>query len=228
LLRYIVDLFGGANRNDCPERVNIGKPRVDDKHPASGEETRQMTEQAGKVILETERLILRRQVIEDLDALWELYCDPEVTKYIPDAPKTRDEAREELKWFMNGHPRRPELGLWATILKENGRFIGRCGLLPWTIDRQDEVEVAFTIARVHWGHGLGSEVAQAILQYGFRELGLTRLICLIDPENLPSQRVAENLGMRLEKKLDGIDGDGIPTWIYAWEGRKPEEKKQER
>ena len=86
-------------------------------------------------MLETKRLILRRQVIKDLDALWALYCDPEITKHIPDAPKTFKEARQELEWHMNGHPRNPELGLWATIHKETGQFIGRCGLLPWTIGR---------------------------------------------------------------------------------------------
>src|SRR5512142_2230232 len=128
------------------------------------------------LILETGRLLLRRQVIEDLDALWELYCGPQVTKYIPDAPKNRDEAREELEWFLNGHPRHPELGLWATILKENGSFIGRSGLLPWTIDGRDEVEVAYTIAREYWGRGLGTEIAQAIARYAFESLGLSRLI----------------------------------------------------
>ncbi len=169
------------------------------------------------VILETPRLLVRRQVIEDLDDLWSLYCDPEVTKYIPDAPKTRDEACEELEWFLNGHPRHPELGSWATILKDDGKFIGRSGLLPWTIEGQQEVEVAYTLARDYWGRGLGTEVAHGILQYGFNTLGLRRLICLIEPENAASQHVAEKIGMRLEKKVDGIAGDGIPTLIYAVE-----------
>jgi ribosomal-protein-alanine N-acetyltransferase len=52
--------------------------------------------QAGKLILQTDRLILRHQIIQDLDALWALYCDPEITRYIPDAPRSYDEAREEL------------------------------------------------------------------------------------------------------------------------------------
>ena len=55
-------------------------------------------------ILETKRLFFRRQVLSDLDDLWALYCDPETIKYIPDAPRSREEAKEELEWHMNGHP----------------------------------------------------------------------------------------------------------------------------
>jgi ribosomal-protein-alanine N-acetyltransferase len=165
-----------------------------------------------KTILETGRLILRHQVIEDLDDLWALYCDPEITKYIPDAPRSRQEAQEELEWHMNGHPRFPELGLWATIHKETGKFIGRCGLLPWTIEGQEEVEVAYTIAREYWGQGLASEAARAILQYGFEKLNLPRLISLIDADNIASQRVAEKIGMRFEKEARDELG---PFLIYS-------------
>ncbi|HSN93711.1 MAG TPA: GNAT family N-acetyltransferase [Anaerolineaceae bacterium] len=154
------------------------------------------------VILETERLILRRQVIEDLDALWALYCDPQITRYIPDAPRTFDEARKELEWHMNGHPKNPDLGLWATIHKESGRFIGRCGLLPWTIDGKDEVEVASTIAGDFWDQGLGTEAAQAIVSHGFEHLLFTRLISLIEPENHASVNVAQKIGMTFEKSID--------------------------
>ena len=166
-------------------------------------------------ILETKRLLLRRQFLSDLDDLWALYCDPEITKYIPDAPRSREEAKEELEWHMNGHPQYPELGLWATLHKETGEFIGRCGLLPWTIEGQREVEVAYTIAREFWGQGLATEAAQGILNYGFEKLNLRRLICLIDPDNIASQRVAEKMGMSLEKRVDGIDGDNLPTLIYS-------------
>jgi RimJ/RimL family protein N-acetyltransferase len=151
-------------------------------------------------ILETPRLILRHQVLLDLDDLWALYCNPNITKYIPDAPRSREEAQEELEWHMHGHPHNPSLGLWATIHKETGKFIGRCGLLPWTIDGQDEVEVAYTIAEAYQAQGLGSEAAQAILNYGFEKLSLTRLICLIDPENIASQKVAKKIGMSFEKE----------------------------
>ena len=150
--------------------------------------------------------------MSDLDDLFTFYSDPEVIKYIPDAPRTYEEAKEELEWFMNGHPRFPELGLWATIYKETGRFIGRCGLLPWTIDGQGEVEVAFALSKEYWGQGLATEVAQALVQYGFEHLQLSRLICLIEHENQASIRVATKIGMTFEK--EGKDEKG-PFLIYA-------------
>ena len=101
---------------------------------------------------------------------------------------------------MHGHPQHPELGLWATIHKATSQFIGRCGLLPWTIDGQNEVEVAYLISKAYWGQGLGTEAAQAILDYGFEKLNLSRLICLIDQENLASIKVAEKIGMTFEKE----------------------------
>ena len=118
-------------------------------------------------ILETERLILRHFVPDDLDALWTLYSDPEVVRYIPDSPHTYAETKEQLEWYLNGHPRRPELGLWATIHKASGEFIGRCGLIPWTLDGEDEVEVAYMISQAYWGQGLATEAARAIRDHGF-------------------------------------------------------------
>jgi ribosomal-protein-alanine N-acetyltransferase len=164
------------------------------------------------IILETNRLILRHQVPDDLDSLYALYCDPDVSKFIPDAPRTYEEARKELEWFMNGHPKRPELGLWATIHKETDKLIGRCGLLPWTIDQREEVEVAYLLAKEYWGQGLGTEVAQAIAQYAFERLRLTRLICLIDPENQASIRVANKIGMVFEKEFEDEFGRAL---VYA-------------
>jgi ribosomal-protein-alanine N-acetyltransferase len=163
-------------------------------------------------ILETSRLILRRLEPEDLDSLWALYCDPEVSKYIPDAPHTYEEAREELEWHRRGHPKNPELGLWATIHKETGEFIGRCGLLSWTIDQREEVEVAYLLARAYWGQGLGTEAAQGIVDYAFEKLQLPRLVCMIEPENYASIKVAEKIGMVLEKEMQDEQG---PYLLYS-------------
>lgn len=163
-------------------------------------------------ILETKHLMLRRLQLTDLDDLFRLYGDPEVRRYIPDAPTNYEETREELEWFLDGHPDQPELGLWATIHKETNRFIGRCGLLPWVIDGRPEVEVAYLLAKAYWGQGLGTEAAQAVRDYGYETLGLSRLICLIERDNLASIKVAEKIGMTFEK--EGQDDKG-PFLLYA-------------
>lgn len=113
---------------------------------------------------------------------------------------------------MNGHPKFPELGLWATIYKETGQFIGRCGLLPWTIDGQAEVEVAFALSKAYWGQGLATEVAQALVHYGFEQLRLSRLICLIDHDNNASIKVAGKIGMTFDKEAEDEYG---PFLVYA-------------
>ncbi|HLF74682.1 MAG TPA: GNAT family N-acetyltransferase [Anaerolineales bacterium] len=168
-----------------------------------------------KIILETKRLILRHLVMDDLENLFALYRDREIRQYFPEGVLTLIETREELEWHMNGHPRYPELGLWATVHKATGKFIGRCGLLPWEIDDKLEIEIAYLLDKSFWGQGLGTEAAHGILKYGFERLNLSRLICLIDPDNIASQKVAERIGMRLERKVDGIAGDHYPTLIYS-------------
>lgn len=165
------------------------------------------------VVLETPRLLLRQLTMDDLDALAALYRDPDVRRYFPDGTLTHDEAREELAWIIDVYYGRYGFGLWATIHKESGEFIGRCGLIPWTIDGRAEVEVAYLLARPYWGQGLATEAAQAIMRYGFDELKLSRLICMVDPENLASQRVAEKIGMVLETR-DLRDEHGI-SYLYA-------------
>lgn len=163
-------------------------------------------------ILETSRLILRHFERDDLDNLYALYSDPEIRRYFPEGTLTREETLEEIEWFLHGHPEHPQLGLWATIHRPSGRFIGRCGLLPWTIEGRFEVEVAYLLARPFWGHGLATEAASAIVQHAFTRLGYSRLVCLIDPANAPSIRVAERIGMHLELEMED---EGGPFLLYA-------------
>ena len=168
-------------------------------------------------ILVTKRLLLRHLVMEDLDELFKLYSNPEIRRYFPEGVLSYEETKEELEWFLNGHPEHPELGLWATIHKETDKFIGRCGLLPWEIDGKLEVEVAYLLDKDFWHQGLASEAAKGILTYAFEKLNFSRIICLMDPDNIASQNVAKRIGMTLESKVDGIAGDNFPTLIYSIE-----------
>ncbi len=167
------------------------------------------------IILETPRLILRHLVLDDLDELFKSYSDPEIRKYYPEGVLTLEETKEELEWFLNGHPEHPELGLWATVHKETGKFIGRCGLLAYEIDGKSEIEISYMLNKSFWHQGLATEAAEGIMKYAFDELQLSRLICLMHPDNIPSQRVAERIGMTREKEVNGVAADNFPTYIYA-------------
>ena len=158
------------------------------------------------VILETERLLLRRLLPDDLDALFALYSDPEIRQYFPEGTLTYAETKEELDWFLNGHPAHPQLGLWATIHKATNQFIGRCGLLPWEIEGRTEVEVAYLLAKPYWGQGLATEAAQALVDYGFEQLHYARLICMMYPANQASVNVAKRIGMTFEKAMEDEKG----------------------
>jgi ribosomal-protein-alanine N-acetyltransferase len=163
-------------------------------------------------IFETERLYFRRLNMGDLDDLFTLYQSPDVRKYYSEGIPSYEETRHELEWIINECYVKYGFGMWGTIHKETGKFIGRCGLCPMDIEGHKEIEVAYMLAKEYWGQGLATEAAQAILNYGFEQAGLSRLICVINPGNLASARVAEKIGMALE-----IDGEvnGEPTLLYS-------------
>ena len=167
-------------------------------------------------VLETQRLILRQLTLTDLDDLFALYSDPDIRKYFPEGTLTYEETKEELEYIINVYYAQYGFGLWATISKETGEFIGRCGLIPWTIEQDEEVEVAYMLAKKYWGQGLGTEAAQAIAQYGFEQLHLARLICLVDKENQASINIARKIGMTFEREVE-IDGE--LTLLYSTLGR---------
>ena len=152
------------------------------------------------VIIETPRLVLRHLEVADLDSLFLLYRDPEIRRYYPDGTRTFAETEEELNYFRNGHPEFAELGLWATVEKNSGAFLGRCGLLPWKIDGIQEVELACLIAKERWREGFATEASRAILEHARSVLRLERLICLILPGNEASVGVARKVGMSFERE----------------------------
>ena len=153
------------------------------------------------LVLNTKRLQLRHLEPGDLEPLYALYCDPEIRKYYPDGTRNHKETKEELDWFLEGHPRHPELGLWSTVERNTGEFLGRCGLLPWHIQGTDEVELAFMIKKERWREGLATEAARGIIMHAREVLGLRRLVCLVMPGNAASAGVAKKVGMSFEREF---------------------------
>lgn len=164
------------------------------------------------VVLSTERLLLRHLTSSDLEPLYALYRDPAMRMYYPDGTRTLEQTKEELDWFIHGNPRHPGLGLWATVERGTGEFLGRCGLLPWRIEGKDEVELAFMIKKERWREGLATEAAFGIIRHAHEDLGLRRLVCLVMPGNAASAGVAKKVGMRLEREFTDDLG---PSHLYS-------------
>ncbi len=164
------------------------------------------------IVLETERLILRRLTRDDVDELAALYADPDVMRHF-EGTRTREQAAAEIEEIL-GWYERAGVHFWGTILRENGRFIGRCGLLPQMVEGCRDYEVAYMLARSCWGRGLATEAARAIRDHGLLTLGFRRVISLIDPRNHASIRVAEKNGMRC---LGNVEVNGWVDRLYAVE-----------
>jgi RimJ/RimL family protein N-acetyltransferase len=163
-------------------------------------------------VLETERLILRRMALSDVDNLLGIFSDPVAMRYYP-GTRDRQETIGWIEWTL-GNYERDGIGLWVAILKETGEFAGQCGLVVQEVDGRREVEIGYLFLRRCWGRGLATEAARACRNHGFDRLGYDRLISLIRPDNLPSRRVAERVGMTLEQE---IERRGMRMCVYAIE-----------
>jgi RimJ/RimL family protein N-acetyltransferase len=163
--------------------------------------------------LETERLQLRQFTIDDLDAIRESVTDPEVMRYLGGTLSKSWEFWRSLASLV-GHWQLRGYGIYAVEEKSSGALVGRVGLLNpvgWP-----SIEIAWTLARPHWGKGYATEAAAAVARIGFGVLEAERLISLIDPQNLASQKVAERLGAVREGTTDFFGSD-TPAYIYRHE-----------
>jgi RimJ/RimL family protein N-acetyltransferase len=159
-------------------------------------------------VLTTERLRLRRYRREDLEALVPVLGDPGSMRYYPH-PFSRDECAAWIEWQLQ-HYATDGFALWAIELRETGEFVGDCGPAVRTVDGIREVEVGWHVHPEHQNHGIATEAGLACRDYVFQTLGLTRLISLVRPENIPSCRVAEKIGMRVEK----VTPYGSEGWLH--------------
>lgn len=135
--------------------------------------------------------------LTDEDALVEAWGDPVAMQWYPRA-LNRDEVRA---WIERNRQRYQEYGggLFGVVLGSTGELIGDCGPTRHEIEGRQELEIGYHLQRRHWGNGYATEAARACIGFAFSRWRPERVISLIRPENLPSRRVAENNGLRLEK-----------------------------
>ena len=148
-------------------------------------------------IMETDRLLLRTFVPDDLEVFYHLVSDPDVTRFTLDGGKSREEVKQGLEERVFGDYRKYGYGRWATVLKATGRIIGFAGLK--FLEDIGEVDLGYRFFKEYWGKGLATEAARALLAYGFDVLQLRRVIGIADVENKASIRVLEKVGFQFER-----------------------------
>lgn len=163
-------------------------------------------------MIETDRTILRWFCSEDVDGVLSFMGNPEVMRFSLGGPYDRKECEEFIRWCLSRYEVKG-YGLFAVTLKATSEVIGYCGFYDQNIDGADEVELGYRLHPRTWNAGIGTEVAYAVQNFGFLEMGFDRLISIIEPENVASVRVAVKNGMRHEK--DSLFKNIVPVKIYS-------------
>jgi RimJ/RimL family protein N-acetyltransferase len=164
--------------------------------------------------VETDRLVLRRWTLEDLDALVRVFAKPEVWRF----PFQRGLTAEETKAFLHRKLNDWESSgwsQWAAVSKETGALIGFIGLSPpdFLPEVMPTVEVGFRLDPDYWGRGLATEGGRAALEFGFSVLGLAEIVSIYEPLNVASGRVLERLGM-LHDRDTKHPALGVPLRVF--------------
>ncbi|HRH79856.1 MAG TPA: GNAT family protein [Thiobacillaceae bacterium] len=152
-------------------------------------------------VLSTDRLVLRQLTPEDRDAMFAIFSDREVTADYFDLPTLTDagQAARLIGRLREGFAKKQSLR-WGITLKPENRVVGTVGfnyVMPPTL----RGGVGFDLAHAYWGRGLMREALPAVIEYGFRTMGLNRIEALVVPANAASAGLLRRLGFRDEGTL---------------------------
>jgi len=174
------------------------------------------------VYVESERLILRRFTLDDLERVTALDADPVVMRYINGGrPTPRDEIRDVyLPGWMAWYGAGDRYGFWAAIEKRTGAFLGWFHLRPQEGDPDDEPELGYRLIASAWGRGYATEGSRALIQKAFVDLGARRVYATTMVVNVASRRVMEKAGLRFVRVFrqpwpDRIEGEEHGDVEYA-------------
>jgi ribosomal-protein-alanine N-acetyltransferase len=157
----------------------------------------------------TERLLAERLSEGDMADIRRMHRDPRVMATLGGLRSDEETARylrDNLDhWDRYGY------GIWALRDRTDGRFVGRAGLRNTHVGGEDEVELAYALVADYWNKGLATEMAKAILEVAFEELGLTDVVCFTLPTNGASRHVMEKAGFEYERDVVHA---GLPHVLY--------------
>jgi RimJ/RimL family protein N-acetyltransferase len=173
-----------------------------------------MVDWDGTVVLTTARLLLRTFRRDDLPLYAALNADAEVVRHLGGVPLIREHSDSIAQWAQQLYAREG-IGLLAVERREDGAFLGMCGLHHQS-SYPDEVEVGWRLAHEHWGHGYATEAAAGWLDHAFGQLDLPRVISITERPNVRSLAVMRRLGMVFDHEAEVEDeGEVFQAVVYS-------------
>lgn len=154
-----------------------------------------------RIVLETDRLILKDFEKDDWQKVHEYDSDLEVVSYLPFGPNTEQDSKDYVELKIAEQKDEPRGGYdLALVIKGDNRLIGACGIYVrnW---QNKEAEVNYIINHHFWGKGYATEAARCLVAFGFKELGMHRIYARCDPHNRASSRVLKKIGMKREGQM---------------------------
>ncbi|GHI00674.1 GNAT family N-acetyltransferase [Neobacillus kokaensis] len=167
--------------------------------------------------LETERLILRKITLGDVDDLYEYCSNEEVSKYVTwDKHKWPSDTKKFVNFVLQQYENK-KVAPWGIEYKETGKLLGTIDFVWWRPEH-NSAEIGYCLAKDYWGRGITSEAAKELIKFGFEKMDLIRIQARCFTENIGSQRVMEKAGMSFEginRKAMFIKGKHRDLKIYS-------------
>lgn len=148
-------------------------------------------------MLETERLILRKITLEDVEDMYSYASNEEVSKYVTwETHKTLSDTKEFVEYVLAQYENK-KVALWGIEYKENGKFIGTIDFVSWSV-KHHVAEIGYVLSQDYCGRGNVTEAAKEVIKFGFNNMDLVRIQARCFVENIGSARVMEKTGMSFE------------------------------
>ena len=165
-----------------------------------------MTEIRLRAPLEAERVRLEPLAIRHAEALYRIYTEPDVARYLLSPARSREEFDTIFNRaldFEKSH------GMWAVVSREDGAVVGRVGFFAF--GERERPELAFLLSRSVWGRGIATEACGRAIEHALQERSWSEVVALVRPENLAASRVLEKLGFSDECSLTL---NGLPVRLF--------------
>lgn len=160
------------------------------------------------IITHTPRLVIREFFPGELETYLHHFTDEEICVYLP--KRTTAERINIFQTALLNYSSTKLTGIWGMFSKESGEFVGSCLLRPFDDDTK-VLELGYSLDKKHWGQGIATEMAQAMIVYGFSNTTIDEVVAVTVLQNIASQHVLEKAGF---KRADNLLRDGLELAFF--------------